>query len=286
MYILSIILIMIFGKKHFLSYFKIDNDMCTINFIDKFNDLRDRLRPLTINTVYKLLYYFSWCQIHLCKVKKYISPKLIYINSFCDKYLKEKGLIIDTAPKEFVFIDNNGNKMHNIHIEDINDIKFIENACNDLDYSCLFFVDRGVDKSCVNYVFYEKIPQMVEYKVSNVKFIAIDLDYNNKKYLINLKDSEHNYYIVNNCLNKKFFKYYIKNILKININEEDFNYNVTIIDNNVSIFNLLPHQSILINEDDYNIYPNEYNNRNSENVTNNELSNSDSDKSDDYVKVE
>jgi len=49
---------------------------------------------------------------------------------------------------------------------------------------------------------------------------------------------------------------------------------------------LLPHQSIIFNEDDYNIYPIEYNNHNTENVTNNELTNSDSDKSDDYVKVE
>jgi hypothetical protein len=289
MYILSItlILMMIFGKKHFLSYFKIDN-IYTIDFIDKFKDLKDRLSPLTINTVYKLVYYISWCQIHLYKVKKYISPKLIYINSFCDKYLKDKGLIIDTASKQLVFIDNNGNEKHNIHIEDINDIKFIENACNELDYSCLFFLDRDVDKSCVNYVFYEKIPKSVDYKVSNIKFIAIDLDYNNNKYLINLKDSKHNYYIVNNCLNKNFFKYYIKNILKMDINEDDFNYNVTIIDNNVSIFTLLPHQSIIFNENDYNIYPIEYNNINinSENITNNELSNSDSDNPDDYVKVE
>lgn len=280
MYIFSIILISIilFTNKNSSFHFKINNKI-----YDKIhmNNFINKLSPLIMDISYKLFYCFSWSQIHLSKLKT-------FINSFCDKYLKEKGwIVVDTDLRELVFIDYNGNEMYNVNIENKNDINYIKNRYDKLNYSSVIMIDKFVDKTCVNYVFYEKIPISFDYKVSNVKFIAIDIDYNNKKYLINLKDNDINFYIVGNCLNKKFFKYYIKNILKINVDDEDeFNYNVNIIDNNVSIFNLLPHQSIIINEDDYKICSIENKNCNAENTIDNELSNSDSDKSDDYVKLE
>lgn len=288
MYILGIILIlMLFVNNKFLLYFKINSKINMIDFIDNFKFLKDKLTPLTINIAYKLLYCVSLFQIQLYKLKNYISPKLLHLNTFCDKYLKDKGLIVDTSFKQLLLIDDNGNKIHDIFIENEDDIKFIENECNKLNYSGIILLDKVIDKNSMNYVFYEKFPKSFVYKVSNIKFIAIDLDYNNNKYLINLKDNNNNYYIVNNCLNKLFFKYYIRNILKFDINEDNFDYNVTIIDNNVSIFNLLPDQSIIINEDDYNIYPVENSKYDTENVTNDELlNNSDSDKSEDYVKLE
>ena len=86
-----------------------------------------------------------------------------------------------------------------------------------------------------------------------MKFIAIDLDYNNNKHLVKLKDTNYNYYIVNNCLNKLFFKYYIKNILNLQVDDDNCNYNVSIIDNDCNIINILPHQSIIINENNYEI---------------------------------
>jgi len=289
MYILGIILIliMLFGKNNVLLYFKINSEIYMINLIDKIKSLKNKLSPLTTNILYKLLYCFSWCQIKLYRITNYISPKLIYINSFCDKHLKDKGWIVDIVVKQLVLIDNNGNEIHSIYIENENDIKFIENECNKLNYSGLILLDKIVNKNCVNYIFYEKFPKSFDYKVSNVKFIAIDLDYNNDKYLINLKDDEHNYYIVNNRLNKFFFKYYVKNILNFDINKDNFDYNVTIIDNNVSIINLLPEQTIIINEDDYKIYPVENNKCITENVINDELTNnSDSENSDDYVNLD
>jgi hypothetical protein len=104
-------------------------------------------------------------------------------------------------------------------------------------------------------VFYEKIPKNIDYKVSKIKFISIELDYNNNKYLIELKTSDKNYYIVNNYLNELFFKYYIKNILNLSVNQNNFDYSVTIIDNDANIIYLLPHQSIKINENNYEIFP-------------------------------
>jgi hypothetical protein len=291
MYILGIILIliMLFGKNKILLYFKINSEIYMINLI---SELKYKLGLLTIDTSYKLLYCFSWCQLYSYKVKDYIRPKLKYINSCCDKYLKDKGWIIESSHRQLIIIDSNGNEIQNIYIENEDNIKFIENKCNKLNYSGLILLDHLDYESRVNYVFYEKFPNSFDYKVSNVKFIAIDLNFNNKNYLINLKDSNYNYYIVNNSLNIFFFKYYIKNILKIDFKDDDFDYSVNIIDNDVNMINLLPYQSIIINENDYKIYPVENKKCDNENFIDDEIviydkiSNSGSDSSDDYVNLE
>jgi hypothetical protein len=183
-------------------------------------------------------------------------------------------------------------------IENEDNIKFIENKCNKLNYSGLILSDHLDYESHVNYVFYEKFPNSFDYKVSNVKFIAIDLNFNNKNYLINLKDSNYNYYVVNNSLNIFFFKYYIKNVLKIDFKDDDFDYSVNIIDNDVNMINLLPYQSIIINENDYKIYPVENKKCDNKKIIDNEkfiddeiviydkISNSGSDSSDDYVNLD
>jgi hypothetical protein len=224
-------------------------------FINKIKSLKHNLTSQTINIsyklLYKLLYMFSWCQLYLYKIDNYISNNLIDVNKYCDKYLKDKGWIVSIVINKFIEIDNDGNKIKTIFFED-KDIYSIENQVNST--NSLILCDKN-DDGCVNYVFYNKIPASLNYKLSNVTFIAIDLDYNNNKYLINLKQINYNYYIVNNCLNELFFKYYIKNILNLQVDEDNFNYNVTIIDNNVNIINILPHQSIIINENDYEIYP-------------------------------
>jgi hypothetical protein len=120
-----------------------------------------------------------------------------------------------------------------------------------------------------------------------------------------LKDDTYNYYIVNNSLNQNFFKYYLKNVLKVPINEANFDYTVSIIDHNVNILTLLPHQHIVFNEHDYTVFPILETNDTTESeetndtcvpestdtqlsncINNDEQSISDSDKSDDFVKLD
>jgi len=229
-------------------------------FINTIKSLKINLTSQTINIsyklLYKLLYAFSWCQLYLHKINNYIDTKVTRLNTYCDKYLKDKGWIVAIVIKKFIVIDNDGNKIKTIFIED-KDIHAIGNYFNSSQPYTLMLCDSDKNENgCIDYIFYNKIPKTLNYKLSNVKFIAIDLDYNNNKYLVNLKDCNYtyyNYYIVNNCLNKLFFKYYIKNILNLQVDEDNFNYNVTIIDNNVNLINILPHQSIIINENDYEI---------------------------------
>jgi hypothetical protein len=122
----------------------------------------------------------------------------------------------------------------------------------------------------------------------------LELEHQNVKHLIELKNKEHNYYIVNNSLNQNFFKYYLKNVLNVNINETNFDYTLTIVDHNINMITLLPHQYLVINEHDYQIYPPQNNSStsNSDNETQTSENDSsidtstDSDKSDDFVKLE
>lgn len=247
----------------------------------------ESIKPLIINIAYNLLYSLSWCQIYVLKVKNYVYPKITYINSYVDNYLKDKGWIVDALLKELLVINNVGEEIYNFQIKDETDIVFIKNVCRKIDYSKLILLDKNAKTNCINYVFYKNVPDSFDYKLSNVKFIAIDLEYDTNKYMINLKDEDSNYYIVNNSLDEFFFKFYITNILNLDIDENTFNYNVTIIDNNINIINLSPRQRLVFYEDKYeietidnnadNVADNDSTNNTSTN--NNNLSNLDSDNS-------
>jgi hypothetical protein len=70
-----------------------------------------------------------------------------------------------------------------------------------------------------------------------------------------------NFYVVGNVLNTNFFKYYLQNVLKINIdNNKPFTYNLELIDHNLKILNLDESQSIIIRKNNYDIIePNKMN---------------------------
>jgi hypothetical protein len=224
-----------------------------IYFINNFNSLKNNLAVHTINIAYKLLYFFSFCQIYLNKMNNYVSPKIKHINKYCDKYLKDKGWIVPVIIKKFIILDNDGNIKITVFIREEYEHSIIKN------YNCssLILCDKNED-NCINYVIYKNFTSSnftsSNYKLSNVKFLSIELHYNNEIYPINLKDDKQNYYIVNNCFDDVFFKYYIKYILKLQVDEHTFCYNITIIDNNVKIINISQYQGIQINENDYEIY--------------------------------
>jgi hypothetical protein len=170
-------------------------------------------------------------------------------------YLKENKILTETIIiNTYILIDANGNKINEI-MSTKNNIEFIKLECNKHNYSGLVLMDKNNETKCVNNVFYTSFPTTFDYKLSNISFMSIELEHENKIYSINLKNNKYNYYIVNNCLNQLFFKYYIKTVLKTQINTDTFDYKLYIIDNNVNIITLLHNQYILIMEDDYQIHP-------------------------------
>jgi len=211
------------------------------NYINNsFNKLKEKIRPIMISLGYNCLYMFSLCHI-----------KFNIINKQIMSYLKKNKILAEIIINMLVLIDENGNEISKILKDNIELIKL---ECKKYNYAGLFLMDKNAETECVNNVFYTSFPTTFDYKVSKISFISIELEHENKTYPINLKNDKYNYYIVNNCLNQQFLKYYIKNILKMPFNEAKFDYKLTIIDNNVNIITLLPNQYILIMEDDYQIH--------------------------------
>jgi hypothetical protein len=227
---------------------KVFNLSCQNNYINSVkNILTTKITSLMITLGYNCLYIYSLGNIQFNKINRQFILLLSYLKE--NKILTET-IIINT----FILIDANGNKINEI-MSNKNNIEFIKLECNKHNYSGLVLMDKNTETKCVNNVFYTSFPTTFDYKLSNISFMSIELEHENKIHSINLKNNKYNYYIVNNCLNKMFFKYYIKNVLKTQINTDTFDYKLSIIDNNVNIITLLPNQYILILEDDYQIHP-------------------------------
>lgn len=227
---------------------KVFNLSCQNNYINSLkNILTTKITSLMITLGYNCLYIYSLGNIQFNKINRQFILLLSYLKE--NKILTET-IIINT----FILIDANGNKINEI-MSNKNNIEFIKLECNKHNYSGLGLMDKNTETKCVNNVFYTSFPTTFDYKLSNISFMSIELEHENKIHSINLKNNKYNYYIVNNCLNKMFFKYYIKNVLKTQINTDTFDYKLSIIDNNVNIITLLPNQYILILEDDYQIHP-------------------------------
>jgi len=221
--------------------------ICVKAFILSFqNKLTEKTTQLMISLCYNCVYIYSLCNIKFNLIKNTMNRPFMLLWS----YLKENKILTEKIINTIVLIDANGNEINKIVT---NNVEFIELACKKNNYSGLFLMDKKVETECVNNVFYTSFPTTFDYNISKISFLSIELEHENKIYSIHLKNNKYNYYIINNCLNQTFFKYYIKNIIKSSINEANFDYKVTIIDNNVNIITLFPNQCLLIREDDYQI---------------------------------
>lgn len=223
-----------------------------------YNFLINKMTNLAIELGYNTLYVYSVCQIkynkYYKKINNVINPYITQIGNYINKFKKLEKF---KKRRLFKVIDNNGNilKSH-----------FVEGNLNQIDYThlksitsndkILLLCDKTESESetaYINNIFFTEFPETFDFKELTYSFMMIELEYKQQKYVIDLKNNEFNYYIVNNSLNQTFFKYYLKNILNKKIDEDDFDYSVTIIDNCINIISLLPNQYIIFNEDDYKI---------------------------------
>jgi len=291
-----IIVLEIMGINMLQVQFPINFEIYLVQIIENMKTLKDGLIQVIIKISYNVLYGFSVCQIQFNKIKNMIEP---YKKKAID-YLKHNNIILDIKLQFLNLIDKNGNINTTFIISDKSyGLDVLESIFDNETVSGAVLNDKNAETGCVNKIYMEKCPTIIDkkfdYKLSKINFMMVELEHNDEKHKIELKNDEHNYYIVNNSLNQNFFKYYLKNILKTRINEGDFDYKVTIIDNNVNFITLLPHQYIVIDEHSYTIYPLESQNNNTEienidtkqNIIIDEQSiSSDSDKSDDFIKLD
>jgi hypothetical protein len=116
-----------------------------------------------------------------------------------------------------------------------------------------------LENNCINKVIIYENKVSLNYEVSNIKFMLLEVSINDKTYKITLKSDTYNYYIVDNILDKQFFIYYLKNHNTDTFTNEEIEsmkdkINIKLIDNNVNVreLEITDEKFILIKKDSYN----------------------------------
>jgi len=258
----------------------------------KVNTLNDKLKPIISETIYKIIYLYSYCEIQMNKFKIIIMP---YLNLICisvNNYLIQNSIIQSPPqiPKYTLEIYELGEYIKSIQLYD-EGFNFERITNSELKYDFFILSDNHSNMNCVNKINYYDFPNSFNYTLSSIKFLSIELCYDNKIYTIELKTDYYNHYIVNNILDKHFFYYYLSNILKIpiDINLHQFDYKVNIIDHNVNMVELTNKHKLIFGYNDYTIQEidssiNVDNLENSNNSDNAEVK-EEKDDSDDFIKL-
>jgi hypothetical protein len=96
------------------------------------------------------------------------------------------------------------------------------------------------------------IPDECKYDLLDLRFLALYLKHDNKSHIIDLYQDNSNYYVAGNVINSAFLKYYLKNVLSIEIdNSKPFVYTLELMDHNVQMVYLDETQSIVFQKDGY-----------------------------------
>jgi hypothetical protein len=217
----------------------------------KLNNIKTLLAPTMIGISYNSIYYYSCCQIYFNKIITYTN--VIYKTTV--EWLNYLGLTHKEVHPECIFeIYNNGNLQEKIllynHIDTF-DVKLPINE--DILYDLILAYDNNDNIKSIDKIDNIEFPIKCPFSTSDIKFIAIELIYNNISYPIQLKTDTINYYTVGTILNKNFFKYYLINVLNIKLAENNLDYKIIIVDHNVNMVEVTPDQSIIIKDTNYEI---------------------------------
>jgi hypothetical protein len=207
----------------------------------------DKYNEVLVEITYKLIYFYSNCQIILKKRKTHIQQ---FIENKINHYPKFKSVF-----QKMIYNKNDKNTMNIEFILD-NKTVCIQNILGikdqPLQYDFAIFSEYNIEHDYVN----KRIVQKVEdwdnlFQESNVQFFVTEVTINNKVYekdlknnvnkviKVDLKTEKYNFYLVNNKLDEKFMKYflttYYSNIFQ-DIDMNSIGILVTILDQNVNKF--------------------------------------------------
>jgi len=219
------------------------NDYLKRNYPDKYNEK-------LISTSYELIHIYSKGQIVF---NKFITQ----FKTIIDSNPQLKKIVNDIYKKEIKQNEIYQIKNDAIHIKCYTDNTetYFEPDENSI---YLFSDNEGASENkCVNRVILHFQPFSSKYEVSKVQFMLVEVKINDTAYKINLKTDKFNYYIVDNILDLKFFKYYLYNyqICQLTTEEKEKidKIIVKIIDHNVNMreFEISDDKFIIIKKDDY-----------------------------------
>lgn len=247
-----------------------------VNIIkNKINNTLNGLQHQCVYLGYNVLYFYSLVHINVNKIIRLFSPyiSVVYIaliNVLTENKLLDKPQRVITISiyKDGQIVNNINVNKNDKHIYDLQ-TNTIGEPINNYNYDFVIVTDNPKQTEYVNKIHYTQIPNLFDdYKHSNIKFLSVELTYNNTTHTINLKNEKENYYIVDNVFNANFFKYYLINVLNVEIDANQFDYKVSVIDHNVNMVELTSNDYLIMNENDYNIY-----NTNELNTLDNDINN-------------
>lgn len=246
-------------------FYRVSACIVTIECIKRLSRIREQKTSniewnhFLINASYKTIFVYSKLQVLYMKLKKQLFPVLFIISNTTSKLLHKYHVLQATQKIQQFDFYNMGEFIGSKQINHsyISTIKTdLQNAFT-TQYNFIIYSDLThlSSETQVNKVIYTDIPNYFEYEVSNIKFIALILFYNNKDVIVELSNDEYNYYIVNNMIDKMFIMYFIKNVLTDNSieNVDNFQYKLTLYDHNADIKQLDELDSLVIRKDDYSI---------------------------------
>lgn len=230
----------------------------TFDYIENNEQLKP-IMPYLVKVGYAVIYAYSFCQIALNKVIQITSP---YVKMLRDKIMPCKmststNSSLSSTKKTIVSFYNDGSlikqdelaEFSSLLISDIQDCQPPEvlNLVTITVSNC-----DGVSDGISNILTF--IPKECKYDLLELRFIALYLKQDDKTHIIELCQKNYNYYVVGNTINSSFLKYYLKNVLNVEIdNSKPFMYTLELMDHNVQMVYLDETQAIVFQKDGYSI---------------------------------
>jgi len=217
------------------------------------NDYLKRTFPrhydnILIQFTVKTINIFS--KFQLIYIATYNQVKFIVNNN---KYLKQISNEIYNKDIRNEICQIKNNTIHIKYFTNISNVSFEE------ENNCFYIFSDNINASnkCVNKILLYSQPFNINYEVSNIKFMLLEVKLNGNNYKIDLKNDESNYYIVNNIFDKNFFIFYLNNYQICSLTTEDIEkidkFDIKLIDQDVNVreLEITDKKFILIKKDEY-----------------------------------
>ena len=229
------IIALFFGVHFYKSRYPEDFDTVIVNISTNIqqNEAMNPYLPFLTSLAYYTIYVYSFCQIVFSKTINFCVPyinlavKRIF-NAISKPTIELKPDVKEPQPTTSRKIDTDDGNLVLVK-SPTNDVIILDNVPDTLDN--------------------------LKYEVSNIRFFALYLKLNvSETHNIELCKKEANYYIVGNKLDSDFFKYYLRNVLNVKVdNDKPFEYKLELMDHNIKMIYVNEKQSIVIQKDDYEI---------------------------------
>jgi hypothetical protein len=211
------------------------------------NEKLKPIMPYLLKVGYAFIYAYSFCQILLNKVIQITSP---YVKMLRDKIMPCKMSTI------------NNTNTSNISITDETIVSFYNDGLlvkKDEFAELTAAIKNSQPPDAFNLVTITNtkniltfIPNECKYELLDLRFLALYLKHDDRSHIIDLYQDNSNYYVVGNVINSAFLKYYLNNVLSVEIdNSKPFVYTLELMDHNVQMVYLDETQNIVFQKDSY-----------------------------------